>query len=361
MTLTNSESAWTVNVIVIIITTGQYTLPHSVSATASEWLRMEHKADAVEFGEYRAVPSATAKSTSRINSGLEENSDSEWEGEGILPGSSTTVPCPKCGYRAEVGSPLCLKKSFADSSSSSCTSPSLCSLFARGTALLLLCVALVGFVASIERMTGGEAGQKLVRSACSSLYNATATATVVSPSFPLTAASEAATPQASASESSTAKSPAFPDSPDLCRKPDSYPVPFPRVLLEWCTGPYPMSPYVPPKSPLTDLAIALLTVDKRRYSRDEFVMQTWLNPVRAPRAYFTCAINRPADIYQPCLPIPDTNDLYLSNINKTLLVTPHITTHHPRPFARLSLGNSLDGDCFQPVGAARVVLQAPRQ
>ena len=121
----------------------------------------------------------------------------------------------------------------------------------------------------------------------------------------------------------------IPSSPDLCRSPDSYPVSFPREVLEYCQGPYPMTPYKPPTRPLTDLAIALLTVHKYRWSRDEFVLHTWLNPVRAPRAYFACTIERPASALQPCLMVPHTSDEFLSNINKSMLGLRELYLRHP--------------------------------
>jgi hypothetical protein len=90
-----------------------------------------------------------------------------------------------------------------------------------------------------------------------------------------------------------------------------------------------MTPYIPSRLQLTDLAIGLLTVDTHRLGRDEFVLHSWLNPIRAPRAYFTCSLPRPASILQPCVSIPSTHDLFLSNINKTMLGLRELFYLHP--------------------------------
>ena len=117
-------------------------------------------------------------------------------------------------------------------------------------------------------------------------------------------------------------------SPNLCNS-TVYPVEVPADLRKLCVSPYPMTPYIPPTMPATDLVIGLLTVDRYRMARDEYVMHTWLTPQRAPRAYFTCTIPRPDHVRQPCVAIPNSNDEYLSNINKTLIGLREIYYQHP--------------------------------
>ena len=100
-------------------------------------------------------------------------------------------------------------------------------------------------------------------------------------------------------------------------------------MLEYCTSPYPLTPYEPSTLALDQLVIGLLTVDTWQHERDEFVLHTWMNPIRAPRTYFTCSIPRPHEALQPCVHIPDTHDLFLSNINKTMLGLRELYYKHP--------------------------------
>ena len=119
------------------------------------------------------------------------------------------------------------------------------------------------------------------------------------------------------------------NSPNLCGPQRDYPVSIPPRVFEYCASPYPLSPYVPPALPLEELVIGLLTVDTFQHDRDEFVLHSWGNPIRAPRVYFTCSIPRPEASLQPCVDIPQTHDLFLSNINKTMLGLRELYYKHP--------------------------------
>ena len=111
-----------------------------------------------------------------------------------------------------------------------------------------------------------------------------------------------------------------PSSPEFCADPTRYPVAVDEHVAPFCVSPYPMTPYVPPVTlTRSDLVIGLLSMDAYKFSRDEYVLHSWLNPVRAPFAFFACSVPRDASLLQPCLDIPDTSDAFISNINKTLL------------------------------------------
>lgn len=134
----------------------------------------------------------------------------------------------------------------------------------------------------------------------------------------------------------SAKQPALdPHSPNLCGSNwtgdvhPSYPVPVPSTLRPYCIAPYPMTPMHQSTLRAEDLAIGLLTVDRYKFTRDEYSMQTWLTPLQAPRAYFTCTVPRDPALRQPCLRIPHSNDLYLSNVNKTLIGLRELYLRHP--------------------------------
>jgi hypothetical protein len=74
------------------------------------------------------------------------------------------------------------------------------------------------------------------------------------------------------------------------------------------------------------MALLLISMHDYESTRGEFVMSSWLNPIRNPYAYFTCSVPRS---HQPCIMIPHTSDVYVSGVNKTLLGLRELYYLHP--------------------------------
>ena len=111
----------------------------------------------------------------------------------------------------------------------------------------------------------------------------------------------------------------------------SYPYPVPSSFSSlYCGPPVPSPPFTRSRRyTRNDVALTLLTVDAYAYDRDEACMQTWLTQERWPTAYFGVSKPRPCELQQPTLLIPHTDDLYLSNLNKTMIGLRELFRLHP--------------------------------
>ena len=118
---------------------------------------------------------------------------------------------------------------------------------------------------------------------------------------------------------------------DVCATSSPYPVPISPQLRRFCNGARPSTfRYQPPRRyNREDIAFTILTVDHYKYDRDEGCLHGWLSRHRAPLAYFGVTVERPAELLQPTLLIPDTGDGYISNLNKTLLALVQLYHLHP--------------------------------
>ena len=120
-------------------------------------------------------------------------------------------------------------------------------------------------------------------------------------------------------------------SPDLCDPSLPYSVDVPPSLLRYCNAAN--STTFPYRRPMRysrrDIAVSLLTVDVHKFTRDEAVLHAWLNPQRLPYGYFGVAIERAAELLQPTLLIPSTSDVFVSNLNKTLIALRELHRRHP--------------------------------
>ena len=118
---------------------------------------------------------------------------------------------------------------------------------------------------------------------------------------------------------------------DLCNPSVPYPVPVPPSVTQLCTKARPLKyPLQRPKRyQRQDVAMSLLTVDAYKFDRDEVCLDTWMTQMRTPRAYFGVGIPRPAELLQPTLLIPYTNDRYISNLNKTFIALRELYHLHP--------------------------------
>ena len=109
---------------------------------------------------------------------------------------------------------------------------------------------------------------------------------------------------------------------NVCDSAVPYPIELPPDMTSrYCNPAEPARfPYRPPtRYSINDIAMSLLTVDAYKLDRDEACMHTWMTPQRAPFAYFGVSIPRHDMLLQPTVLVPQTDDSFVSNLNKTMI------------------------------------------
>ena len=122
---------------------------------------------------------------------------------------------------------------------------------------------------------------------------------------------------------------------DFCQSEVPYPVSVPAAVLRYCNAAVPSHfPYVSASGGRyseKDLAMSILTVDRYKLDRDEATLLTWASPLRLPFGFLgvPSSVPRPAELLQPQLVIPETNDLFVSNLNKTFIALRELYRLYP--------------------------------
>ena len=163
-------------------------------------------------------------------------------------------------------------------------------------------------------------------------------------------------PFPSPSSSPSASPFSTPLTPDLCDPSLSYGLDIPPSILRYCNAAN--STTFPYRRPVRysrhDVAVSLLTVDTHKFTRDESVLHAWLNRQRLPFGYLGVAIERSPLLLQPTLPIPLTSDVFISNLNKTLVAMRELHRLHPHKAWYVSTSD----DAFFDVDALLLKLDA---